>query len=440
MRQYPKYKDSEVEWMGEIPDHWEMIRIKFLGKSLIGLSYKPGDIVDDKIKGLLVLRASNIQEGRIKLDDNVYVNLKVKNEILLREGDILICSRSGSPTLIGKNIIIPKDLEGNTFGVFMTVFRTPYSDYISKVFNSTIFFNQSGLFLTSTINQLTQDTLNNIFVPFTHIETERNQIVSFLDQKTSIIDDLIQKKLRKIELLKEHRTSIINRAITKGLNPEVRLKDSGMVLIGEIPEHWSCVFVRHYSNKIGSGVTPRGGSEVYVESGITFIRSQNVQFDGLHLDDVVKITHETHHMMAGSQVKKGDLLLNITGASIGRCCVVDLDEEMNVNQHVCIIRTIETLSTVFLNYFLQSETGQDQLFFYITGANREGLTGENIKNFKVPFPPLPEQHQIVEYLDNKSSEIDKQVDLENRKIDLLKEYRRSLISEVVTGKIDVRTN
>jgi type I restriction enzyme S subunit len=267
---------------------------------------------------------------------------------------------------------------------------------------------------------------------------EQEEIVRYLDTKTQEIDQLVSITQKKIDLLKERRSSLINEVVTKGLNPNVELKDSGVEWIGEIPRHWVVSGLGFQTMKIGSGSTPRGGSEVYVESGIPFIRSQNVHFDGLRLEDVSYIDEETHGSMRGSQVLLNDVLLNITGGSIGRCCVVkEVDVEMNVNQHVCIIRTKDSLNSHFLNYILSSEVGQTQVTYNVSGGNREGLTGEGIRGFKVTLPPLPEQEEIVRYLDTKTQEIDQLVSIEEKRIETLKEYRQCLISEVVTGKVKV---
>jgi type I restriction enzyme S subunit len=141
--------------------------------------------------------------------------------------------------------------------------------------------------------------------------------------------------------------------------------------------------------------------------------------------------------MKGSKVNKNDILLNITGGSIGRCCVVDIEDEMNVNQHVSIIRTKSELVNYFLNFILCSDLGQSQVRFNLTGGNREGLTIEGIRNFIITIPSITEQNQIIDFLISKTKEIDDLVQLEQKKIDLLKEYRQSLISEVVTGKVKV---
>jgi type I restriction enzyme, S subunit len=216
------------------------------------------------------------------------------------------------------------------------------------------------------------------------------------------------------------------------------MKDSGVEWIGKIPKNWKTSKLGFYTTKIGSGSTPKGGSEVYVNEGIPFIRSQNVHFKGLVLEDISYIEIETHQSMSGSKVVNGDVLLNITGGSIGRCCVVKSSEiEMNVNQHVSIIRTTDELSNYFLNFILSSDIGQSQVRYNISGGNRDGLTIEGIRGFIISIPPILEQNQIVEYLDEQIHLFDTSIQKEEQRIEKLKEYRQSLISDVVTGKIKV---
>ncbi len=267
---------------------------------------------------------------------------------------------------------------------------------------------------------------------------EQTKIAQYLDTQTATIDQLIQQKERLIELLKEKRQAVINEAVTKGLDFNARMKDTGIEWLGEVPIQWNLVQIRHLNTKVGSGVTPKGGAEVYTEEGVIFIRSQNVHFDGLRLDDVVRIDFDTHEKMSGSKVHFKDVLLNITGASIGRCCVVNISEEMNVNQHVCIIRPTQKILPEYLNLVLQSNVGQVQIKLGTTGGNREGLTFEAIKEFVIPLPDLKEQGEILSTV---QSSLNRYYELENlntMQIDKMKEYRQSIISEAVTGKIDVR--
>ena len=207
-------KDSGIEWIGEIPEQWNIFKLKHLGKSITGLTYQPEDVAENQTKGILVLRASNIQNRSLSLEDTVYVDVPLNDELLTKEGDILICSRSGSRDLIGKNLTISKDLSGCTFGAFMTVFRSCFSEFISKVMNSSIFTNQSGLFNTSTINQLTLGVLNNFVIPFPIDINEQKQISDFLDKQTTKIDSLISKTQTQITKLKEFRQSLISAAVT----------------------------------------------------------------------------------------------------------------------------------------------------------------------------------------------------------------------------------
>jgi len=206
-------KDSGVEWIGEIPSEWEVVKLKFVGKVIIGLSYSPDNVVDEG-EGTLVMRSTNVQNGKPSFHDNVYVDKDIPDRMVTREGDILICSRNGSRNLIGKNCIISKDIEGMSFGVFMTIFRSKYWKLIYWVLNSPVFKSQSGLYLTSTINQLTVSTIKNLTIPFTFNESEQEQIVDYLDNETSKIDKLVDTETKRINLLKEYRQSLISEVVT----------------------------------------------------------------------------------------------------------------------------------------------------------------------------------------------------------------------------------
>ena len=206
-------KDSGVEWIGKIPSGWEVVKLKFVGNVVIGLSYSPDNVVDEG-EGTLVMRSTNVQNGKPSFHDNVYVDKDIPDRMVTREGDILICSRNGSRNLIGKNCIISKDIEGMTFGVFMTIFRSKYWKLIYWVLNSPVFKSQSGLYLTSTINQLTVSTIKNLSIPFTFNESEQQQIVDYLDKETSKIDKLVDIESKRIILLKEYRQSLISDVVT----------------------------------------------------------------------------------------------------------------------------------------------------------------------------------------------------------------------------------
>ncbi|MBY7180413.1 restriction endonuclease subunit S [Escherichia coli] len=174
-------KDSGVEWLGEIPSHWEMKKLAYLGSARNGLTYSPESITDNE-SGILVLRSSNIQNSCLRFDDNVYVKAIIPEQFLVKENDLLICSRNGSRNLIGKNALINKEAEGMAFGAFMAIFRSNINKYLFWVLNSTLFDYQSGSFLTSTINQLTIGNLNSMEVPVPPSK-EQKEIESHLSKK-----------------------------------------------------------------------------------------------------------------------------------------------------------------------------------------------------------------------------------------------------------------
>lgn len=196
--------------------------------------------------------------------------------------------------------------------------------------------------------------------------------------------------------------------------------------------------IKDFTTKVGSGVTPRGGAETYLEQGIPLFRSQNVYDNGFLMEDIAYISEEVDESMSGTRVKPGDVLLNITGASIGRCYYTsDSFERGNVNQHVCIIRPKRyIISPSFLHYCIISNEGQEQINLSQTGANREGLTVEDIKVFSFDIPALAVQQKIVDYLDEKTSAIDTRIDFLEKKKNAYTRLKKAMINRAVTRGLD----
>ncbi len=200
---------------------------------------------------------------------------------------------------------------------------------------------------------------------------------------------------------------------------------------------WIVDRIKDHTVKIGSGITPSGGATSYLDSGIPLLRSQNVHFDGLHLDDVAYISEEIHDEMSGTKLHERDVLLNITGASIGRCSFVpDGFGEGNVNQHVCIIRLTSRLNYKFLTYCLSAPWGQDQILSSFTGASRQGLGQRELGEIQVPLPPLQEQQRITAYLDVSCAAIDAAVAVKRRQIETLDTLRKTVIHRSVTQGVN----
>jgi type I restriction enzyme S subunit len=204
-------KDSGIKWIGKMPKHWDIKKLKYLGTAKNGLTYDPDNINDE---GVLVLRSSNIQQGKLSFDDNVYVNMKIPKEIIVKENDILICSRNGSRDLIGKCALIDKETAGITYGAFMCVFRSPYNRFIHYVFQSNLFNYYLGNYLTSTINQLTNSNLYSMKIPMTFDLKEQAKIVNYLDEKCSKVDNIISDKQSSIATMKDYKKSLIYEYVT----------------------------------------------------------------------------------------------------------------------------------------------------------------------------------------------------------------------------------
>lgn len=210
-----------------------------------------------------------------------------------------------------------------------------------------------------------------------------------------------------------------------------KYKFSGLNWLGDVPQHWEVLRVKDIVQKIGSGVTPLGGSEVYVDSGITFIRSQNVYDDGLRLDDVSFITREVHKKMKSSQLKPNDILINITGASIGRTCIVPSNiPTANINQHIIYLRFKPKYVPFISNYF-KTISVKDYINLIQAGTSKEALNLGQTLNTALILPPLTEQTQIANYLDTKTQAIDKKIKLLTTKIEYYKELRKTIINNAI---------
>jgi type I restriction enzyme S subunit len=360
----------------------------------------------------------------------------------LRVGDVIITKDSESPDDIGIPALVTETNADLVCGYHLTVIRAdneniigPYLFYClsSRASAHQFYLASNGV----TRYGLSTSGTKNIRVALPPL-ADQQKIADFLDRKTAQIDGLIEKKRALIAKLKEKRLAVITQAVTRGLNPNAPLKDSGIEWLGQVPEHWEVRRLKFNVSKVGSGVTPRGGGEAYVDTGVPLFRSQNIHFEGLRLEDVVFIDQETHDGMSNSQIDKGDVLLNITGASIGRCNYFDGSLlEANVNQHVCIIRPEDSIDTRFLHYVLWSDVGQSQIQLEQSGSGREGLNFVAIKNFTITLPKKDEQQAIVEYLEQSLTRLNKVFKNAESVMDRLTEYRTALITAAVTGQLKI---
>ena len=421
-------RHSGIEWIGDIPKDWKVIRAKgiFTQRSskgnttavLLSATQKQGMLPQSMLEGVVQTNANTDLQTFKTVHKNDYV-------ISLRsfQGGFEMSNYEGvcSPAY---QVFYNKVPISHQF--FWLLFKS--YGFIDKINSLTVGIREGK-------NIQYKDFANMMLAVPSFSEQQR--IADYLDKVCSEIDEMVGLQEKMIEELKAYKQSVITEAVTKGLNPNVPMRDIGIDWIGEIPEHWEVVKLSLLTTKIGSGSTPTGGANVYVSEGVKFLRSQNVYFEGLDLTDVAHITDEIDEEMKGTRVNSGDVLLNITGGSIGRCYFVDNTlGRANVNQHVSIIRP-SRIATKYLKYYLQSEMGQNQITMLQTGGNREGLSAAALSKFKIVRPSVIEQQEIADFLDTKCADIDALIVVKQEKIDSLKEYKKSLIYEYVTGKKEI---
>ena len=443
MKTYDNLKDSGIKWVGEIPEHWVVKKLKFIGTftaSGIDKKIEPDEPLVQIINYTDVY--GNTSHCLVKREYMVVSTTQSKiKEHQVVIGDLLFTPSSETIQDIGVSALVVEEMPNTAYSYHILRFRFQkeiYLKYRKYLCNNHYVLNYfSSLAEGTTRKILGRDEFNNTFVVLPSLQ-EQIAIATYLDTKTTEIDQTIANKEALINLFEEEKKALINEAVTKGLNPTVKLKQSGVDWLGDIPEHWEVKKLKYLVDKIGSGVTPRGGSDVYELEGIPLLRSQNIYNDGLRLEDVAFITEETHNLMKGSKVKLNDILLNITGASLGRCYYFNGSlKEANVNQHVCIIRVNEKVNFHFLRFCIISDFIEKQIENSYTGSGREGLSNENLNNFYFGIPPLKEQTAIVKFIETETGKITDKINLTKQEIELLKEYRQALIFEAVTGKICV---
>lgn len=428
---YDAYKDSGDKWIGKIPTDWFNER---LGTILEPISIK-GNADKDLLsitreKGVILRDVEDDSENHNFIPDDL------SNYKLIEKGQFGMNKMKAWQGSYGVSpytgIVSP------AYYIFRFI-KPIYPDFFHWAIRSKTYISFFGSASDGVrIGQwdLSKDRMKNIPFVFPNIDSQK-KIVEFIQDKTGKIDQAIVIKEQQIDLLNERKQIVIQKAVTQGLDPNVPMKDSGVEWIGQIPEHWELKKIKHVTSKIGSGVTPSGGGATYLDEGIPLLRSQNIHFDRIDLNDVARISEKVHHSMSNSKVRKNDVLLNITGGSIGRCYFVETSEEMNVNQHVCILRPKKNITSIFLNAVLASEVGQGQIWYFQQGGGREGLNFQALKNFDIALPPIEEQiliskkvEEIYQQFGNMNAHIQMQ-------IEKLKEYKTTLINDAVTGKIKV---
>jgi type I restriction enzyme S subunit len=285
---------------------------------------------------------------------------------------------------------------------------------------------------------LNKEDFKKLILPFPDYQTQ-SAIVKFLDRKTALIDQAIDIKQKQIELLKERRQILIHKAVTRGLDPNVKMKDSGVELIGEIPEGWEVARVKHYSTTISNGTTPSTeGRSILDEGVVRFIKAENIQ-DGVVTDSPAHfIDEKTNSIIQRSQLQENDILFVIAGATLGKIAIVSNEHlPSNTNQAVAFIRPSSEIIPQYLAAWLTSNIIKELTWLDAVQSAQPNLSMENLGNFPLIVPSFEEQENILFYIKRDTAKIATAILLKEQEIEKLKEYKASLINSAVTGKIKV---
>ena len=430
-QQYTEYKNSGVEWLEEVPQHWALVPCRAVVDHIVEKNS------NNALDNYLSLMA-NI--GVIRYEDKGDIGNKKPDDLskckIVRRGQLVINSMNYA---IGSYGMSPYDgICSPVYIVLQTKKDIFLERFALRIFENTPFQKYLATFGNGILEHraaINWEDIKNKYVPLPTLDEQKN-ILDFLDHETSKIDSLIEKQQQLIELLKEKRQAVISHAVTKGLNPDVAMKDSGVEWLGEVPEHWGATKIKYVAE-----LTPKKSELSNSDSRLcTFIPMEKLKLGSLVKDEEKQISE----VIGGyTYFKDGDLLLaKVTPCFENKNMVVANDLKNGIgfgSSEIYVLRTNSKVNTQFLYYRLQ----EDQFIELATGAmtgagGLKRVPSEFLNNFEFALPPLSEQITIKEYLDQYLIKNECLMNKAQSAIQLMKERRTALISAAVTGKIDVR--
>ena len=424
LKPYPKYKESGVQWIGEVPEGWEVQRSKYQFKIIGGYAFSSDDFVD---AGVPIIRIGDISGGTISLDDCKRMPKEyalTKKNFLIEEKDVLIAMTGAT---IGKIGQVTKTSEKMLLNQRVGKIKTKLSsDYYKYVLNADFIQSQIKLIAEGSAQEnISNEQIESFVIP--NLDKQNQDFIThFLDLKTSEISKTIEADKKLIELLKEKRTALINHVVTKGLNPKAKMKDSGIEWIGEVPEGWEVKKIKYFT------VEKRNKATELDESG-HFVGLENIE----PMSGKVFSYNSTENMEGESlKFKKNQVLFCKLRPYLAKVVVADIDGFCT--SELIIYECDKKTNPTYLRYRLLSNGYIDYVNSLTEGVKMPRADPVLLSNIKLPLPPLSEQLQISSYLDKSTSKIDQTIQKIEEKIEFLEEYKKSLIHHVVTGKVDVR--
>ena len=428
MKHYDKYKPSGVDWIGKLPVGWDVIRLKYKTLSLkSGGTPSSGNenfYSEDGTPWVTIADMSNtdyVYDTEKKVTEE---GIKDKSLNIYPEGTLLysIYATLGKVSILK----VPATINQAILAIALKKdYNQSFLKYNFKAMENYVFSLSNG----NTQYNLNAEKVANFFIvdcPF----SEQTAIADYLDAKCSKIDNVVEVQQKRIELLKELKQSIITNAVTKGLDKNVELKTSGIEWIGDIPEKWTVKKVS-WLFQLGSGTTPKSGNKRYYvdDGGYNWLQTGDLN-DSFILETSKKISKAAIEECNLKIYPKGSMVVAMYGATIGKTGILNIDTA--VNQACCVLKKSKDVNEMFAFYMFQA--GKPSLLRDANGGGQPNISQEIIAGKKFAIPPYKEQLKIVDYLNKKNYAIDNQISKIERQIELLKEYKQSIITECVTGK------
>lgn len=435
MSRYSAYQSYDSDGF---PEHWEPMRLRFAIR--LNPSKNEMPLSDSELVSFVPMDAVG-EYGGIRLDEHKELGDIGSGYTYFRDNDVVVAKIT--PCFEnGKGAIAKGLTNGCAFGTTeLHVLRVNLElldpDFLFYLTISDWFrdLGESEMYGAGGQKRVPEDFIKNLITGIPP-KDEQLTIVEFLDYKVAQIDELIAKKQTLLDKLAEQRTALIRQAVTKGLDPSVPMKDSGVSWLGKVPEHWETWKVTHGFNRIGSGTTPRSDNPLFYDGNVPWVTTSELREDTI-FDTSQKVTEEAVAQYSALKLyPKGSLAIAMYGATIGRLGIFGVDA--TVNQACCVYSQPTVFDTRFVYYWLRMR--KPILISLSSGGGQPNLSQDDLKKLWIPIPDICEQQAIVQYLDKKVSHVEDRIAKVRLVIHKLNEYRSALITNAVTGKIDVRNH
>ncbi|SPO67118.1 restriction endonuclease subunit S [Pseudomonas sp. JV241A] len=433
---YAAYKDSGVEWLGRVPEHWVTKKLLYW-ISGYGSGTTPSSEDEYSTDGIPWVTTGELRENTVFITEKrvTHDSLKSNSALKLHPAGSLVIAMYGAT--VGRLGVL---------GIEATLNQACFAIHPSeRVLISFLRYWFEG-FRTELVGlatgagqpNISGDKIRNLLLPCPQELSEQEAIITHLDRETARIDTLIGKKTRFVELLREKRYALITHAITKGLNPRVKMKDSGVEWLGEVPDHWCVKQLKHVvdpNSSITYGIVQAGPE---FEGGVPYIRTSDMSSDELPVNGYPLTSPEIDKSYARSRVRPGDIVMSIR-ASVGKCLPVPDELSIaNLTQGTAKVSPGQKITREFLLAFLNSGAAQVYFDLMAKGATFKEITLDALRRTPVLLPPRDEQVEIDRFIALHVGRLDRLIRLSERSVVMLKERRSALITAAVTGQIDLR--